>query len=137
MTPGATAELLAALKRLQLRSDRIIMDTDWNSLDWAAHGLAGLASPVTAEQKASLCGGCEQQMSPPGSLFPPDWVKFSGFGGQGRAGVSEAPPPGRRFTECPGLPLTLPPGDAERYGGRGFLPTSFPLAYDDHVLGLA
>lgn len=38
MTPEATAECLAALKRLQARSDSIIMNTDWNGLDWGALG---------------------------------------------------------------------------------------------------
>ena len=75
-----------------------------NSLDWKAFGFSGTAS-VTEEQKASLCGGCEQPMQPPGSLFPPEWGAHS-LTAQGGG----APPPGQRFTAVPGLPLALPPG---------------------------
>ena len=74
-------------------------------------------------------------MSPPGSLFPPDWGR-TGLVAGSYSGGAKVPPPGRRFNAHRGLPLALPPGD-ERYAGRGYLPASFPPAYDDHILALA
>ena len=122
LTPEACDRALASLKALQAKNDAIYMQTDWNGMDWGRFGLPPLAKPVTPEQQRSLCGGCELSMTPPGSVFPPGW------GAKARArGV------GKRFVECPGLPLAPTSG----FRTHGFIPAGFPLAYDDFVLDMA
>ena len=122
MTPDACERALASLQALQEKNDAVYMQTDWNAIDWAQFGLPPLAKPVTVEQQRSLCGGCELSMTPPGSLFPP------GCGAEARARG-----PGRRFVECPGLPLAPAAG----FRSHGFVPASFPLAYDNFALDMA
>ena len=84
LTPEACANVLASCKAVQAKSDAIIMETDWNGLDWSAFGLPQLPKPVSLEQRQSLCGGCELSMSPPGSLFPPGWGASAAMNGPGR-----------------------------------------------------
>jgi hypothetical protein len=122
LTPDACDRALASVQALQAKNDAVYMETDWNSIDWEQFELPPLAKPVTAEQQRSLCGGCELSMTPPGSLFPPGW------GAEARARG-----PGRRFAECPGLPLAPAAG----FRTHGFIPASFPLAYDDFALDMA
>ena len=150
LTPAATAEALAAVQRVQAKSDAIIMDTDWNSLDWGSVGLPPLPKHVSEEQKASMCGGCELSMSPPGSLFPPGWGALPSKGAGRvtpgdpitRSHKSGQAPVGRRFAERPGLPMVGKGYDGYGQAGgpfptHGFLPASFPPAYDDFLLNLA
>ena len=122
LTTDACERALASMQALQAKNDAIYLQTDWNGIDWNRFGLPPLTKPVTAEQQRSLCGGCELSMTPPGSLFPPGW------GAEARARG-----PGKRFVECPGLPLA--PG--MNFQTHGFIPASFPLAYDDFALEMA
>ena len=118
LTPSACRKALQSVQVLQAKNDAIIMDTDWNALPWHRFGLPGLATPVTHEQKASLCGGCELPMQPPGSLWPPGWSGPS----QQRAYRGARRGAGNRFAEQPGLPLV-----GRGFETHGFLPASFPL----------
>jgi hypothetical protein len=122
LTDDACREALASMQSLQAKNDAIVRSTDWNGIDWSEFGLPPLTQPVTREQRESLCGGCELSMTPPGSLFPPSW------GADARARGA-----GQRFAEQPGLPLA-PGAD---FATHGFLPASFPLAYDGFALSLA
>eukprot|EP01043_Picozoa_sp_COSAG02_P035127 COSAG02_NODE_2495_length_8684_cov_12.735469_9_plen_292_part_00 len=122
LTTEACERALGSMQALQAKNDAVYLQTDWNGIDWNQFGLPPLTKPVTAVQQRSLCGGCELSMTPPGSLFPPGW------GAEARARG-----PGKRFVEYPGLPLA--PGMGFRT--HGFIPASFPLAYDDFALEMA
>jgi hypothetical protein len=135
LTDEACRKILRSVKLLQAKNDAVYTQTDWNALPWGDFGLPGLgAKTVTPQQMRSMCGGCELQMSPPGSVFPAGWNSGS------------TKPPGLRFAERPGLPLAGHEVDARPYGlpgvlgpfeTHGFLPASFPLAYDSFALEMA
>ena len=90
MTDPCRERMSASLRRLQDTQDHIIRNTDWNSLDWPAHGLPMRKTPVTRDIIEEWAGGSESTARgfPDGygrglsfnlPLRTPDGVQCEGF----------------------------------------------------------
>jgi hypothetical protein len=109
LTEAGRKQWTASLQKLQEMNDRIIMDTDWGAIDFAARGLeAPLPEKITPEFLATNCGGSEQMAFMPRGLR--DYMNDYGLFGPGPELVTRG------------------------FESQGLFPEYFPGAYDDFML---
>ena len=61
LTDAARKRWTASLQKLQQMNDAILMDTEWNAIDFQARGFPPpLPEQITPEFLAACCGGSEQ-----------------------------------------------------------------------------
>ncbi len=112
LTAAGRRRFTDSLVELQRKQDRIVMDTDWATIDFAARGMDPVeAARITPEVKAACCGGSEQT-----HFMSADWrtkMHRHGLLGPGPAMVTNG------------------------FESQGILPEFFPPAYDDFMLDVA
>jgi hypothetical protein len=118
LTPEGRRQFTASMTRLQQIHDHMVMETDWDGVDWGARGLPPPHEGTTSvEYRARhLVGGAKQEG---GKMIPPETRNY-----MDRVGL---------FDEGDGRALATPDGVAN----QGFLPDWCPTAYDPFVFSVA
>ena len=110
LTDAGRAQWSASLQKLQAMNDAVVVDSDWDAIDYASRDLrAPDPEKVTPEALGDYRGGSEQMRFQPTGLR--DYMYAHGL-----------------FD--PGLV-------AEGFVWQGMMPEYFPLAYDDFILDIA
>ena len=109
LTDAGRQRWSASLKRLQAMNDEILMQTDWQTIDFEGCGLKRPpAENFTPEALAGFCGGSEQMPVMDGLL--------------------------RQYMHGPGFVPPRPTLSAASFEPLGFMPEFFPQAYDDFMM---
>ena len=111
LTDAARKRWTASLQKLQQMNDAILMDTEWNAIDFQARGFPPpLPEQITPEFLAACCGGSEQM---PGFLRTAELRRYMhtyGLFGPGAALVTHG------------------------FESQGVMPEYFPAGYDDFIM---
>jgi hypothetical protein len=109
LTDEGRQKFTACLVELQRKNDAIVMDTDWEAIDFASRGMsAPIPAHVTPEAKAGWCGGSEQA-----GFMRSDW---------------------RAKMHAQGMPGPEPSLVTLGFESHGIMPEYFAAAYDDFIL---
>ncbi len=110
LTDAGRARWSASLQKLQAMNDAVVVDSDWDAIDYASRDLSAPdPEKITPEALGDYRGGSEQMRFQPTGLR--DYMYAHGL-----------------FD--PGLV-------AEGFVWQGMMPEYFPLAYDDFILDIA
>ena len=135
------------MQRVQRQMDEIILDTDFNAIDWSRWGMPPLPKPVTPELKQQLQVGapCAPPARPPHCAAPARLLP--GLLADGEPGAQGAE--WERVISAGLLPDDWRPLNAEAtpgyetlplrtrgYPPRGLFPAMCPPCYDDGALEL-
>lgn len=118
LTSEGRRQFTESMARLQQIHDHMIMETDWDGIDWSARGLPPPHEDFTsAKYRAqNFVGGAKQEG---GKMIPPESRSY-----MNKVGL---------FDEGDGRALATPEG----VENQGFLPDWCPAAYDPFVLSVA